>query len=332
MAKRSNTAHGDARGEKYAPAPADHSLAGRFESVRLLLDEGRSSEAESLPRRAHQGRARRREPARTLARRALRRADAAGPLPRGARRRRRLRVARGAAPPDVPRPTSTSRAQLGLAYNYTGDYPKAIALLNAALRDAAEQGADAQRGALYAALARVYRSINEYPIARDHSQRALEHYPPRGRLARAGRGLLRHRAGRHLAGQLRAGARRTPSRRSSSSATARAPYLLGKIYANMAGACWFLKRPHDGIRYLEKAIGYYERTEHKANAALGYNNLGINLIARRRLGARAGGARSARSRSPPRWTSAASQVPMILDSLGELRHAARRPGRGAGAP
>ncbi|HEX6184977.1 MAG TPA: helix-turn-helix domain-containing protein [Pyrinomonadaceae bacterium] len=39
MAKRSNTAHGDARGEKYAPAPADHSLAGRLESVRQLTNE-----------------------------------------------------------------------------------------------------------------------------------------------------------------------------------------------------------------------------------------------------------------------------------------------------
>jgi DNA-binding NtrC family response regulator len=44
----------------------------------------------------------------------------------------------------------------------------------------------------------------------------------------------------------------------------------------MAGACWFLKQPH-GIRYLEKAIGYYERTDYKQNAADGYNNLGINL-------------------------------------------------------
>lgn len=48
MTKRSNTAHGETRGEKYAPVPADHSLAGRFESVRLLLDEGRSREAESI--------------------------------------------------------------------------------------------------------------------------------------------------------------------------------------------------------------------------------------------------------------------------------------------
>jgi tetratricopeptide (TPR) repeat protein len=57
-----------------------------------------------------------------------------------------------------------------------------------------------------------------------------------------------------------------------------APQTLGRLYANMGGACWFIKRPHDGIRYLEKAVHYYERTEHKSNAATGYNNLGINLM------------------------------------------------------
>ena len=61
----------------------------------------------------------------------------------------------------------------------------------------------------------------------------------------------------------------------------------------MAGACYFLKRPQDGIRYLEKAIAYYERTDHKASAAEAYNNLAINLVlignwdqAQARVGAR----------------------------------------------
>src|SRR5438105_2209609 len=54
--------------------------------------------------------------------------------------------------------------------------------------------------------------------------------------------------------------------------------LLGRIYNNIAGAYWFLKRPHDGIRALEKAVTYYETTEHKDNAATGFNNLGINLM------------------------------------------------------
>jgi DNA-binding NtrC family response regulator/tetratricopeptide (TPR) repeat protein len=86
----------------------------------------------------------------------------------------------------------------------------------------------------------------------------------------------------------------------------------------MAGACWFLKRPHDGIRHLEKAIDYYERAEHKANAALGYNNLGINLT----LVGRWERAHEALKRALElafEVDERGVQVPMILDSLGELR-------------
>jgi len=72
------------------------------------------------------------------------------------------------------------RVQTSLAYNYSGDHPKAITLLKTALRDLEEQGASPDFGAVYAALARVYRSINEYAIARDYSQQALESYRQSG--------------------------------------------------------------------------------------------------------------------------------------------------------
>src|SRR5205085_6631932 len=96
-----------------------------------------------------------------------------------------------------------------------------------------------------------------------------------------------------------------------------APYLLGRIYANMAGVCWFLKRPHDGIRHLEKAVDYYERTDHKVNAAVGYNNLGINLIL---VGdwARAQIVLERALTLATEFDERGSKVPMILDSLGEL--------------
>jgi len=85
----------------------------------------------------------------------------------------------------------------------------------------------------------------------------------------------------------------------------------------MAGACWFLKRPQEGIRYLEKAIGYYERTDHKTNAADGYNNLGINLV----LIGQWDRAQEALERALSIATEAGdrgAELPMILDSLGEL--------------
>src|SRR5262245_18849098 len=94
-------------------------------------------------------------------------------------------------------------------------------------------------------------------------------------------------------------------------------FILGRIYANMAGACWFLKRPNEGIRYLEKAIGYYERTDHRASAAEGYNNLGINLV----LIGQWDRAQEALERAlsiANDIDDSGKELPMILDSLGEL--------------
>ncbi|HEX6624622.1 MAG TPA: sigma 54-interacting transcriptional regulator [Pyrinomonadaceae bacterium] len=173
---------------------------------------------------------------------------------------------------------SALRVQIGIAYNYAGDHPKAVGMLSAELREAVERhGTDAQLGAIYAALARVYRSINEHTIARDHISKALEHYRRNGEW----RGLAEAYFGLAMA-DLQEGHYESAIENFEQAASLvgdhPAPYLLGKIYNNLAGAYWFLKRPHDGIRALEKAVGYCERTEHKEVAATGYNNLGINLM------------------------------------------------------
>ena len=209
------------------------------------------------------------------------------------------------------------RVQIGLAYNYTGDHPKAIALLNAALREEIENGSsDAHLGAIYNALARVYRNISEFTIARDYSEKALEHYRETGDW----RGLAESYFGIAMA-DMYEGHYETALENFEQALKLvgdhPAPYMLGKIYSNMSGACWFLKRPQEGIRYLEKAIGYYERTEHKASAALGYNNLGINLM----LVGEWKRAQAALERALSLATEVderGGQIPMILDSLGDL--------------
>ena len=207
------------------------------------------------------------------------------------------------------------RVQIGLAYNYNGDHPKAIAMLKSTLRDYAESGI-ANLGHIYAALSRVYRNINEYPIARDYAQRALEHFRQTGEwrgLAEAyfGVGMADLHEGNYEAGLENLGqAQKLIGERP-------AAYVLGRTYANMAGACWFLKRPQEGIDYLKKAITYYERTDHKTNAADGYNNLGINLI----LIGQWDRAHEALERALALATEVderGAKVPMILDSLGEL--------------
>ena len=210
------------------------------------------------------------------------------------------------------------RVQLGLAYNYMGDHPKAIAILNAELRTASERGgSDAQLGDIYAALARVYRSINEYSIARDHSNKALEHYRRTGDwrgLAEGYFGLanadshegLYERALENFEQAIQLVGERP------------AAALLGRIYNNIAGSLWFLKRPHDGIRALEKAVTYYETTEHKDNAASGFNNLGITLML---IGEwdRAHAALKRALELAMEIDEHAAPTSMIFDSLGELR-------------
>ncbi len=206
------------------------------------------------------------------------------------------------------------QTQIALAYNYNRDHPKAISLLKATLREVGEEGAVA--GAAFTALARVYRSITEYTIARDYSYRALECYRQTGDwrgLAEAyfGLGIADIQEGNYDA------AIENFNQAINLVGDHPASYMLGRVYANMAGACWFLKRPQEGIRYLEKAIGYYERTDHKASAAEGYNNLGINLV----LIGQWDRAQEALERALSIATELedrGAELPMILDSLGEL--------------
>ena len=207
------------------------------------------------------------------------------------------------------------RVQIAVAYNYNGDHPKAIALLKATLRDLPQGGAEV--GAVYTALARVYRSISEYPIARDYSHRALESYRQSGDwrgLAEAYFGLAttdvhegRYEESLENFDQVLKLVGDHP-----------ATFVLGKTYANMSGSCWFLKRPQDGIHYLEKAINYYERTDHKNSAANGYNNLGVNLVLMGQWD-RAQGAFERALALAAEGDDRGAEVPMILDSLGDLR-------------
>jgi len=206
------------------------------------------------------------------------------------------------------------QTQIALGYNYNRDHPKAISLLKATLREVGEEGAVA--GAAFTALARVYRNITEYTIARDYSHRALECYRQTGDwrgLAEAyfGLAIADIQEGNHDA------ALENFNQAINLVGDHPASYMLGRIYSNMAGACWFLKKPQEGIRYLEKAIGYYERTDHKASAAEGYNNLGINLV----LIGQWDRAQEALERAlsiANELDTHSAELPMILDSLGEL--------------
>src|SRR6476620_5170571 len=294
--------------------PSTQSLMGELDEVRSLLDQGLSTEAKERLTLIISA-ARNSSAVLALARCAL----STALEQQGHYRDSLAAVAMYESPESRAKlddqTVSYLRVQIGLAYNYNGDHPKAIAMLQAALRDHAETGA-INLGHIFAALSRTYRTISEYPISRDYAQRALESFRQNGDwrgLAEAyfGVGVADIQEGNYEAGleNLEQALKLIGDRP--------AAYMLGRTYANMAGACWFLKRPQEGIDYLKKAIIYYERTDHKTNAADGYNNLGINLI----LIGQWDRAQEALERAFALATEVderGAKVPMILDSLGEL--------------
>ncbi|MDQ3819645.1 MAG: tetratricopeptide repeat protein, partial [Acidobacteriota bacterium] len=191
----------------------------------------------------------------------------------------------------------------------------AIAILNAALRET-EDGDDAARGKIYVALARVYRNIDEFPISRDFAEKALECFRHTGDWRGLTESYLSIGVTDTLEGDYES-ALANFEQALKLSGDHPAVYLLSKIYYNLAGTYWFLRRPHEGIRYLEKAIGLYERAELKANAAACYNNLGSNLILTGDW-ARAQSALERALELGREVSGLSGPVLMTLDALGEL--------------
>jgi DNA-binding NtrC family response regulator/tetratricopeptide (TPR) repeat protein len=167
--------------------------------------------------------------------------------------------------------------QLAISFNNLGDHPKAVTLLKATLEKAKDDHLDALLGNIDIGLARVYRKLNEFAICRDYANGALEHKRAQGDwlgMAEAYReiALSHHQEGssEKALEYFDLGIQIIGSRS--------APFMLGKLYTDMSGAYWFLRRPQDGIECLEKSIRFFDQTEHVLNSVIAYNNLGINLM------------------------------------------------------
>ncbi len=167
--------------------------------------------------------------------------------------------------------------QLAIAYNNLTDQPKAVTLLKETLQKAEENDLRPLYGSVNSALARVYRRLNEFPIGRGYAEKALDHFRENGDwlgMAEAYREIANsyHQEGNsekaleyfELGIQIIGGNS--------------APFMLGKLYTDMSGAYWFLRRPQEGIACLEKSIQFFDQTEHVLNSVVAYNNLGINLM------------------------------------------------------
>jgi DNA-binding NtrC family response regulator/tetratricopeptide (TPR) repeat protein len=167
--------------------------------------------------------------------------------------------------------------QLAISYNNLGDHPKAVTLLKETYERAKVQDFHHLIGSIETGLARVYRKLNECPISRDHAERGLAAMRDQGDwlgMAEAYReiALSYHQEGNSEKSveYFDLGVQIIGDRS--------APFMLGKLYTDLSGAYWFLRRPHDGIACLEKSIVFFEQTEHVLNSVIAYNNLGIHLL------------------------------------------------------
>ncbi len=205
--------------------------------------------------------------------------------------------------------------QLAISFNNTNDYPKAVALLNYALEEATAAQLNQSCGEIYVAFSRVYRKLNEFPISRDYAEKALNHFRENGDW----RGIAESYQGVAMAYHQEGNSEKSLEFFDLAIkiiGDRSAPFVLGKIYSDMSGAYWFLRRPQDGIACLEKSIEFFELTEHKIQATAAYNNLGLHLV----MIGEWGKAENAYNRALELATEANHvHVAGILDSLGELK-------------
>jgi len=167
--------------------------------------------------------------------------------------------------------------QLAIAYNNTGDQPKAVTVLKETHEKAGQNELRHLFGSIDIALARVYRKLAEFPICRDHAQNALDHFRETGNWLGMAEAYREIANSYHQEGN---------SERSIENfeqginiiGENSAPFMLGKLYTDMSGAYWFLRRPQQGIECLEKSIQFFDQTEHALNKVIAYNNLGLHLV------------------------------------------------------
>ena len=169
------------------------------------------------------------------------------------------------------------RTQLAIAYNNLTDQPKAITLLKTNLKNAEDNNLRHLSGRIDIALARVYRKLSEYPICRDHAEKALEHFRDNGDWLGMAEAYREIANSYHQEGNSELSLNNFEQGISIIGDNS-APFMLGKLYTDMSGAYWFLRRPQDGIACLEKSIEFFDQTEHALNTVIAYNNLGINLM------------------------------------------------------
>ncbi|MGD9589033.1 MAG: sigma 54-interacting transcriptional regulator [Pyrinomonadaceae bacterium] len=167
--------------------------------------------------------------------------------------------------------------QLAIAYSNLADLPKAVTLLKESLKKAKDNDLRRLSGIIYTGLSRVYRKLNEYPIARDYAENSLDYFREEGNWLGMAEAYREIALTYHLEGS---------SEKSLENfeqgiqiiGERSAPFMLGRLYTEMSGAYLLLRRPQEGVDCLERSIEFFDRTDHVLNSVIAYNNLGLNLL------------------------------------------------------
>ena len=192
--------------------------------------------------------------------------------------------------------------QLAIALNNVNESPKAITLLKYTLEKTETEGLTFQTAPTLIAMARVYRRLNEFPLARENAKKALDIFREQGDWL--GMADAYHTiAMTHYQQNDATKALENFDLAIKIVGDRTAPFLLGKLYSDMSGAYYVLRKPHDGIDCLEKSIEFFSKTEHKVQTVAAYNNLGMNQMM---LG---------------NWESANENMRQALEIAREVNHA-----------
>lgn len=167
------------------------------------------------------------------------------------------------------------QVQIALGYLLADDAPKAIALANAALRDATDYELEAETGAAYVVLSRAYQGFGEYAFAREYAEKALECYRHTGDWRGMAEAYRRSSAAHFHEGNHEK-ALAEFDQILNLIGDRPAAFLLSRTYSNTASIS--RRSPLENIRHLEKAIHYFESTELTENNVFAFGNLGYLLM------------------------------------------------------
>lgn len=177
-----------------------------------------------------------------------------------------------------PQPRGEATLRLGWIYSLIGDSPRAIALLNQALKEFKEIGYEAGIGEAYHALGRTYIvEVEEYKIAHDHLEEALDYQRRSGDKHALAQTYLRLGLIDYQEGDISTARKHfTEAVRLAEDST---DYTLrGALYINIATVYFEQCDTEEAMPYFQMAIKHLEQAGHKRLLGVACASYGRSLV------------------------------------------------------